>query len=114
MHDQTQDRQARGHHASATGQVDRGSQVDCHDEDEQTSGFFNMIEDALAVPFVTRILGVEVSRGRRRNGRGRDLKAVCEHGGERQRIVLLDLPLTPQLPAGAQWIAAYRRWVQGQ
>ena len=44
--------------------------VDCHDEDEQTSGFFNMIEDALAVPFVTpRRRSV---RGRRRNGRGRE------------------------------------------
>jgi hypothetical protein len=47
-------------------------------------------------------------------GEDGSLKAVCEHGGERQRMALLDLPLTPQLPAGAQWIAAYRRWVQGQ
>jgi HigB_toxin, RelE-like toxic component of a toxin-antitoxin system len=60
--------------------------VDCHDEDEQTSGFFNLIEDALAVPFVTRILGVEVSVVAVEMGEGGSLKAVCEHGGERQPI----------------------------
>jgi hypothetical protein len=42
------------------------------------------------------------------------LKAVCEHGGERQRIGLTDLPLPSQPPSGAKWIAAYRRWVQGR
>jgi len=53
-----------------------------------------MIEDALAEPFVTRILGVEVSVVAVEMGEGGSLKAVCEHGGERQRIPLLDLPLT--------------------
>jgi hypothetical protein len=42
------------------------------------------------------------------------LKAVCEHGGEQQRISLTDLPLPSQLPTGAEWVAAYRRWVQGR
>jgi hypothetical protein len=88
--------------------------VDCHDDNEQASGFFNMIEDALALPFVTRILGVEVSVVAVDMGDDGSLKAVCECGGERQRIALLDLPLPPQLPAGAQWISAYRRWLIGR
>ena len=35
--------------------------VDCYDEMEQVSGFFTMIEDHLAIPFATQVLGVEVS-----------------------------------------------------
>ena len=35
--------------------------VDCYDELEQASGFFTMIEDHLAVPFATEVLGLEVS-----------------------------------------------------
>ena len=35
--------------------------VDCYDELEQASGFYTMIEDHLAVPFATQVLGVEVS-----------------------------------------------------
>ena len=32
--------------------------VDCYDELEQASGFYTMIEDHLAVPFATKVLGV--------------------------------------------------------
>jgi hypothetical protein len=35
--------------------------VDCHDVDEEASGFFNMIEENLVLPFTTRVLGVDVS-----------------------------------------------------
>ena len=35
--------------------------VDCYNEDEQVGGLFNMIEDRLAVPFETLLLGVEVT-----------------------------------------------------
>ena len=35
--------------------------VDCYDDLEQASGFFTMIEDHLAVPFATEVLGIEVS-----------------------------------------------------
>jgi len=31
--------------------------VDCYDELEQASGFYTMIEDHLAVPFATQVLG---------------------------------------------------------
>jgi hypothetical protein len=41
------------------------------------------------------------------------IKAVCERSGEQQRIDLIDLPLPSPPPSGAQWIAAYRRWVEG-
>jgi len=36
--------------------------------------------------------------------------AICRRGRERQSIPILDLPLPAPLPAGAEWIEAYRRW----
>jgi hypothetical protein len=88
--------------------------VDCYNEEEQTTGFFTMIDDNLALPFATRILGVEVSVVAVEMDDDGSLKAVCQHGRERQRIGLTDLPLPSPQPSGAEWIAAYRRWVQGR
>lgn len=79
--------------------------VDCYDELEQASGFYTMIEDHLAVPFATQVLGVEVYGS---------LKAVCERNGKRQLIGLIDLQLPKPPPSGAEWIAAYRRWLCGR
>lgn len=87
--------------------------VDCHDEEEQASGFFAMIEDNLALPFATRVLGLEVSVVAVEMDDDGRLKAMCKNGGERQRIDLTDLPLPSPPPSGAEWIAAYRRWVHG-
>jgi len=83
--------------------------VDCYDELEQASGFYTMIEDHLAVPFATQVLGVEVSVvGVEMDDNG-SLKAVCERNGKRQLIGLIDLQLPKPPPSGAEWIAAYRR-----
>jgi hypothetical protein len=37
--------------------------------------------------------------------------AICARGAKRQRVRLADLPLPTPPPAGAEWIAAYRKWV---
>ena len=87
--------------------------VDCYDEEEQASGFCTMIDENLALPFATRIFGVVVSVVAVEQADDGGLKAVCERGGERQRIGLTDLPLPSPPPAGAEWIAAYRRWAEG-
>ena len=88
--------------------------VDCHDELEQASGFYTMMEDHLAVPFTTQVLGVEVSVvGVEMDDHG-SLKAVCERNGKRQLIGLIDLKLPKPPPSGAEWIAAYRRWLCGR
>ena len=87
--------------------------VDCYDDAEQASGFCTMVGENLAMPFTTRILGVEVSVVAVVIGDERCLKAVCVRGSERQHIGLIDLPLPSPPPAGAEWIAAYRRWVKG-
>ena len=86
--------------------------VDAYDEEEQATGFYTMIDDNLALPFRTRILGLEVSVvAVEMDDDG--IKAVCENAGKQQRIGLLDLPLPSPPPSGAEWIAAYRRWRRG-
>jgi hypothetical protein len=87
--------------------------VDCYDEEEQASGFFAVIEDNLALPFTTRILGVDASVAAIEMDNDGRIKAVCERSGEQQRIDLTDLPLPSPPPSGGEWIAAYRRWVEG-
>jgi hypothetical protein len=87
--------------------------VDCYDEEEQASGFLAVIDDNLALPFKTRILGAEASVAAVVMDEVGRIKAVCERSGEQQRIDLIDLPLPSPPPSGAEWIAAYRRWVEG-
>jgi hypothetical protein len=82
--------------------------VDCYDELEQASGFYTMIEDHLAVPFATQVLGVEVSVV------GVEMDDNGERNGKRQLIGLIDLELPKLPPSGAEWIAAYRRWLCGR
>jgi hypothetical protein len=83
--------------------------VDAYGEDEEETGLFTMVQENLAVPFGTRVLGVEV------NVVGVDLTAggivaICARGKQRQAVRLLDLPLPSPAPEGAQWIEAYRHW----
>jgi hypothetical protein len=84
--------------------------VDCYDEEEQATGLFTMIEEHLALPFKTRILGIEAEVVEVDMGDDGALAAVCKAGRYRQRIALADLPLPAPPPAGAEWIAAYRLW----
>ena len=86
--------------------------MDCCDEDEQANGFFAIIDENVALPFTTRILGVEASVAAIVLGDDGRIKAVCERSGEQQRIDLIDLPLPSPPPTGVEWIAAYRRWVE--
>lgn len=56
----------RGHYAAAVGELGQADLdelveeaiVDAHDEDEQLAGFCTMIEESLALPFTTRVLGL--------------------------------------------------------
>ena len=85
--------------------------VDAYNEDEQLTGLYTMIEDNLAVPFTTTVLGVEVTV-RKIDLTGDSIVAICSRGRQRQRIDLLDLPLPTPPPDGAEWIDAYRHWAE--
>jgi hypothetical protein len=84
--------------------------VDAYDEDEQLAGFHAVIEERLAVPFRTTVLGVEVTVTKIDLLSGSGIVAICARGKHRQAIGILDLPLPAPPPAGVEWISAYRRW----
>ena len=87
--------------------------VDAYGEDEQTGAFHCIIEEHLALPFTTAILGVTVVVKRVDLAVDGRIVAICSRAGHRQLVPVLDLPLPAQAPDGAEWIAVYRRWVGG-
>jgi hypothetical protein len=88
--------------------------VDAYGESEQTVGFYTMLEDNLAVPFQTEMLGVEVTVERVDMADDEQIVAVCSRGKSRQRVPILDLPLPSPPPEGAEWIDAFRRWARAR
>ncbi len=88
--------------------------VDAYNEAEQAMGLFTMIEDNLALPFETEILGIRVAVERVDITEDNSIVAVCRRGKERLKVPILDIPLPRPLPAGAEWIATYRYWLTGR
>ena len=87
--------------------------VDAYGDEEQTCGFFTMIEEHLALPFPASILGVDAVVEKVDMTRDGRIVAVCKRNGVKQKIEILDLPLPKPIPAGAEWIAAYSHWRRG-
>jgi hypothetical protein len=84
--------------------------VDCYNESEQATGLFTMIEEHLALPFETLVLGVRITVDAVDLSQDDRIVAICVRDQARQAIPLLDLPMPEPVPGGAEWIAAYRRW----
>jgi hypothetical protein len=84
--------------------------MDAHDECEQRMGFATMIADNLALPFETEVLGIPVTVEGLDLSAPEEIAAICRRGTKRQKIGILHLPLPKPVPAGAEWIEAYRRW----
>ena len=82
--------------------------VDAYGDPEERTAFYTVLEDSLALPFTTKVLGVEVLVERLDLTTEEQIVAVCRHGRSRQRIPLLDLPSPDALPQGAEWIEACR------
>jgi hypothetical protein len=87
--------------------------IDAYGDAQQATGFYTMMENDLATPFTTQVLGVEVTVERVDMTKAGDIIAVCKRGAKRQQIPILDLPLPSPPPAGAEWIEAYRHWRKG-
>ncbi|WP_233601134.1 MULTISPECIES: hypothetical protein [Micromonospora] len=83
--------------------------VDMDGHEDERVGLFVMLEEHLAVPFTTTVVGVEVTV-RKIDLTADSIDAVCTRGHHRQKIDLLDLPLPTPAPDGAGWIDAYRHW----
>jgi hypothetical protein len=86
--------------------------VDAFNEDEQLTGLYTLMDEHLAVPFESVVLGVPATV-RRIDLVDGGIVGVCSAGGNRQRIPILDLPLPDPPPEGAEWIEAYRHWRRG-
>jgi hypothetical protein len=87
--------------------------VDAYGDSEQTTGWYTMLDEHLALQFETTVLGVVVKVARL-DLRGENvIVAICTRGREQLAVPILDLPLPRPKPAGAEWIEAYRHWVGG-
>ncbi|MET7921366.1 hypothetical protein ABZU45_37215 [Streptomyces avermitilis] len=84
--------------------------LDAYDTEEQLMGLSTMVQEHLAVPFTTTMLGVQVTVEDFDLTTGNQVLVCCVRGTWHQAIGILDLPLPVPAPDGAQWIAAYRRW----
>jgi hypothetical protein len=87
--------------------------IDAYGESEQRVGLLTMLEEHLAVPFTTEILGTAVRVERLDLTAAEEIVAICRRGQQRQRIPILDLPLPSPPPLGWEWIEAYRHWSRG-
>jgi hypothetical protein len=87
--------------------------VDAYDTSEQRMGLSTMLENELAVPFTTDVLGTEVTVERVELTDDEEIVAICVRGKARQRVRVVDLPLPSSLPKGWEWVEAYRRWARG-
>ncbi|ANH92370.1 hypothetical protein ACIGZH_05205 [Streptomyces sp. NPDC058319] len=84
--------------------------VDTYDEVEAISAFLSVIDEHLAVPFTTTVLGVDVNVVKIGLTNDSRLVAHCVRNGLQQAIGLAELPLPQPPPEGTHWIDAYRRW----
>jgi hypothetical protein len=103
-------RQRRPLSKSRLAQMIEQATVDAYGESDQVTGWFTMIEENLAMPFETVVLGVPVMVERVDLNRSGHIVAICKRGLRRQLPSILDLPLLTPLPDGAEWIEAYRCW----
>lgn len=88
--------------------------IDAFGESEQTTGWFTMIDEHLAVPFETTVLGAPVRVEGVDLNASEQIVAICRRGRDRQALPILDLPLPTPAPDGAEWIEAYRQWRGGE
>ena len=87
--------------------------IDAYGESEQRVGFLTMLQEHLACPFTTAILGTPVRVERVGLNDVDEIVAICRRERQRQLIPILNLPLPSPPPAGWEWIAAYRHWARG-
>lgn len=87
--------------------------VDAYTESEQRTAFYTLLDERLDTPFVTTILSVEVNVERIDMTEEEQIVAVCRRGRSHQAVPILELPLPEPVPAGAEWIEAYRHWARG-
>jgi hypothetical protein len=84
--------------------------VDAYNDEEQITGLFTMLEEHLARPFQTTVLGVTATVTKIDLTAGNEIVAICRRDAHKQAIPILDLPLPTPGPDGVEWIDAYLCW----
>ena len=84
--------------------------IDAYNDEEQITGLFTVLEEHLALPFQTTVLGVTATVTKIDLTTGNEIVAICRRDNHKQAIAVLELPLPDPAPDGAEWIEAYRRW----
>ena len=85
--------------------------VDAYNDEEQITGLFTMLEEHLALPFETEVLGITVTVDKDRPDRratrsSRSAAATLTSRRSRSSTYRSPHPA----PDGVEWIDAYRRW----
>jgi hypothetical protein len=109
---EAQERAPARQQGEARGDIEEAT-VDAYNESEQTTGWFTIIEQNLALPFQTTVLGVTVTVVHVDLNASEQDPRVCKRGRDRQALPILDLPMPNPPPKGAEWIVAYRQWRGG-
>ena len=74
--------------------------VDAYNDEEQITGLFTMLEEHLALPFDTEMLGMTVTVTKIDLTVGNKIVAICRRDTHKQAIPILDLPLPDPPPDG--------------
>ncbi len=84
--------------------------IDAYGDAEQCTAFYTLLEEHLATPFDTEILGVAVRVEGIDIDHTGQIVALCRRHRSRQSVPILDIVLPSPRPSGAEWIEAFRLW----
>jgi len=73
-----------------------------------------MMEDNLAFPFWTHVLGAELKVGKVDLNEGGEVVVVCTHGDSRQDVSVLDLPLPDPGISSGDWSSSSGEFQESQ
>src|SRR5437868_12289411 len=72
--------------------------IDAYNDEEQVTGLFTMLEEHLALPFQTTVLGVTATVTKIDLTVGHEIVAICCRANHKQTIAILELPLPDPAP----------------
>jgi hypothetical protein len=88
--------------------------VDCYGEDEEFTGMMCTLGEQLQFPLKATVIGemvdvVEIDE--RRSSLGRGVVARVRRGGQDYWVGLAELEFVDPDPISAEWLEAYRHWL---
>lgn len=66
--------------------------IDAYGDSEQTTGWYTMLDEHLALPFETMVLGVVVTVVKLDLRGDNNIVAICIRGRERQSVPIVNIP----------------------